>query len=565
MATTAVAGGDEQTIDTAVLDAALRHMAAYSNSMPHVVPSSAMAKAEIEQRNGWFMRRAAAAGRGQPKHEALLREVGIEGARIEALRGAGADDAPPSAEVPPVPLRHEPTGIEFYSRRLSRPMRLKQRPTSAIVVGAGMVGSALAFELSRLGLEVTVIDQRATPAAKRGDTPRGGEVIVCDDATSGSWAWLNANGKRGSYGGLNRLGMAMWRRAPVYREAAVWCGSLVTSASPSGETDGGAYAVDEDLDRGEASTLEPALRGARGAQAGKVSGRGDVQRVHFHRYPDEGLADPAEAAAALRAAAEAAGAIFLWGRSVEHLLRAKVQVDQATDGMACGGPAVGVRLSALLDENDAYDQPSSELRADCVVLAAGVGLASDQLGATVPMQHSPGRLAFTPPRAPGAQRELSGIFVDAISGSHCLQRQDGSCVVGGDLSGYGQVQDATAAIAADSTTPPGRTGDTTGSSEGNEGSGTGDELLRRASSWLPFLRGQAADATTLAHRVIPADGLPAIGFSSQSGAYVVASHSAITLAPILSALAAAEIVEGVEMEIIDEAWRPDRFLADEAA
>ena len=180
-----------------------------------------------------------------------------------------------------------------------------------------------------------------------------------------------------------------------------------------------------------------------------MSGRGDVQRVHFHRYPDEGLADPAEAAAALRAAAEAAGAIFLWGRSVEHLLRAKVQVDQATDGMACGGPAVGVRLSALLDENDAYDQPSSELRADCVVLAAGVGLASDQLGATVPMQHSPGRLAFTPPRAPGAQRELSGIFVDAISGSHCLQRQDGSCVVGGDLSGYGQVQDATAAIAAD--------------------------------------------------------------------------------------------------------------------
>ena len=97
------------------------------------------------------------------------------------------------------------------------------------------------------------------------------------------------------------------------------------------------------------------------------------------------------------------------------------------------------------------------------------------------------------------------------------------------------MQDATAAIAADSTTPPGRTGDTTGSSEGNEGSGTGDELLRRASSWLPFLRGQAADATTLAHRVIPADGLPAIGFSSQSGAYVVASHSAITLAPILSA------------------------------
>ena len=53
--------------------------------------------------------------------------------------------------------------------------------------------------------------------------------------------------------------------------------------------------------------------------------------------------------------------------------------------MACDDPPLS--LSALLDENDAYDQPSSELRADCV-LAAG-RLASDQLGATVPMQHSP--------------------------------------------------------------------------------------------------------------------------------------------------------------------------------
>lgn len=419
-----------------------------------------------------------------------------------------------------------------------------------------MVGSALAFELSRLGLQVTVIDQRAAPTAQGGDTPRRGETVVCEDATSGSWAWLNANGKCGGYGGLNRLGMAMWRRAPVFREAAVWCGSLVTSASPSGETDGGAYAVHEELSLDEVATLEPALQGA---LAGEVSSRSHDQPVHFHRYPDEGLADPLATAAALRTAAEAAGATFMWGRSVERLLRANV--DGATDGMACGGPAVGVRVSALPDEDGAYDQPPTELRADCVVLAAGVGIASDELGAAVPMQHSPGRLAFTPPRGPGAQRELSGIFVDTISGSHCLQRQDGSCVVGGDLSGYGQVPDATAADAADSTAPPDGAADTEGCSAGNEGGGAGDELLRRASSWLPFLRGQAVDVTTLAHRVVPADGLPAIGFSSQSGAYVVASHSAITLAPVLSALAAAEIVNGVEMEVIDEAWRPDRFLA----
>ena len=59
--------------------------------------------------------------------------------------------------------------------------------------------------------------------------------------------------------------------------------------------------------------------------------------------------------------------------------------------------------------------------------------------------------------------------------------------------------------------------------------------------------------------MVPADGFPAVGWSCASGIYVCCAHSGITLAPVLSALAAAEIVEALEMEIIEDAWRPQRF------
>ena len=64
-------------------------------------------------------------------------------------------------------------------------------------------------------------------------------------------------------------------------------------------------------------------------------------------------------------------------------------------------------------------------------------------------------------------------------------------------------------------------------------------------------------ATTLAYRVLPEDGYPAVGFT-QAGSYVCAAHSAITLAPVLSALAAAELLDGVDVDVL-EPWRPGRF------
>jgi glycine/D-amino acid oxidase-like deaminating enzyme len=62
-------------------------------------------------------------------------------------------------------------------------------------------------------------------------------------------------------------------------------------------------------------------------------------------------------------------------------------------------------------------------------------------------------------------------------------------------------------------------------------------------------------------RALPADGLTVAGPAGAAGRiYVVATHSGVTLAPLLGRLAADEIAAG---ELRDElaAFRPQRFAA----
>jgi len=450
-------------LDPAVDRAALE---AYSRSMPGAVPSKDLALAELADRNGMFLR----SGRPQPTHERLLREVGVDPAELMT-----------TAPAPSQWWRHAASGFGFRARRAAR-----AAPRSAVVVGAGVMGSAVALELATRGVAVTVLDSRPAPAtALQG-------AVVCEDATSGSWAWLNANGKDAKspeYGGLTRTSLAMWRRQEPYAGLATWCGALLY-ADGEPQTAGGAYAVDV-LNADEAAARELGLQTKEG---------------RWHWYPDEGRADPFVTVATLQKAAEAAGATFRWGATVEGLLP--------------GGE--GVRIV-----------DGAEIHADVAILAAGVGIPA--LGAPVPMKRSPGVLAHTQPKT-GTTR-MRGLVVDAVSGVHFLQRNDGTAVVGGDLKGYAVASSSSMEDAAPSL---------------DEGA----RLVDRAAAWLPHVAAPV-QATTLAYRVLPEDGYPAVGFT-QAGSYVCAAHSAITLAPVLSALAAAELLDGVDVDVL-EPWRPGRF------
>jgi glycine/D-amino acid oxidase-like deaminating enzyme len=83
-------------------------------------------------------------------------------------------------------------------------------------------------------------------------------------------------------------------------------------------------------------------------------------------------------------------------------------------------------------------------------------------------------------------------------------------------------------------------------------------LLHRAQALLPALAPAAVQSALVGVRPVPLDGLPVAGFlPGLDNFYVVVSHSAVHLAPVLGRLAASEIT-GARQERLDP-FRPTRF------
>lgn len=83
-------------------------------------------------------------------------------------------------------------------------------------------------------------------------------------------------------------------------------------------------------------------------------------------------------------------------------------------------------------------------------------------------------------------------------------------------------------------------------------------LLQRAQALLPGLTPAVVQSALVGVRPVPPDGLPVAGFLPElDNFYMVVSHSAVHLAPVLGRLAASEIT-GVRQERLDP-FRPTRF------
>ncbi len=165
---------------------------------------------------------------------------------------------------------------------------------------------------------------------------------------------------------------------------------------------------------------------------------------------------------------------------------------------------------------------------DVLVIAAGVDTPklAAMAGLKVPLVESPGVLAHTKP----AERLIHRVVLSP--GAHMKQKLDGRLVAG---MGFGSapVTEATEA--------------------------EGEKVLASGKTYLPGIGKLELERVTLGYRPLPRDGFPVIGFSEGvPDVYLSVMHSGVTLSPVVGRLAALEILDGIEVELLDR-YRYGRF------
>lgn len=368
-----------------------------------------------------------------------------------------------------------------------------------VIVGAGIIGAALAARLSDSGASVTVVDA---------DQPGRG--------TSGSsLAWVNANGKPPrAYHDLNAAGIRAWR-AWADRLGGSWfqqTGSLhwVNPGEAERLAEHVAMLTGWDyparlVTPAQALDLEPAL-----------AIPPDVREVAY--FPDEGILYTRPAIAALLDYATSRVVTLITGDGVVELL-------------TTGGRVHGVRLAS-----------GAVIEADTVALCAGWRTPSlaAQLGVSVPLvpvdppgSSAPALVAWTEPTPVQLARYVKPANLDVRPAE-----QNRLLLEAGDLDDATDLTTDDAQLAAHAQT-----------------------LIERARRYLPTLAQTRIAEYKVCVRSLPSDGYSIVGRQAGvDGLYVIVTHSGVTLAAHLAALASAEILTGRDEPKLAP-YRLQRFAA----
>jgi glycine/D-amino acid oxidase-like deaminating enzyme len=357
-----------------------------------------------------------------------------------------------------------------------------------VIVGAGIIGAALAARLADADAAVTVVEA---------DQPGRG--------TSGSsLAWANANDKPPrAYHDLNVAGMRAWR-AWADRLGGDWFrpGGSIHWADPADPAEAANLAEHVAtlaawdyparlLTPAQALHLEPEL-----------ALPPEVREVAY--FPEEAYLLTGPAVGALLHYATARGVTLVTGDAVAELL-------------ALGDRVHGVRLAS-----------GAVLAADTIALCAGWRTPSlaAQLGFDVPLvpidapgSPAPCLVAWSEPTPVGLSRYLSPPDLDL------RPAEQGRLMVGaGDIDAAMDLTTDAVQLAASAKT-----------------------LLERARRYLPALAGTGLAEHRVCIRPLPTDGYSIVGQpTGMAGCYVIVTHSGVTLAAHLAALAAGEILTGHE-------------------
>lgn len=373
-----------------------------------------------------------------------------------------------------------------------------------IVVGAGLLGTSLAWRLAERGLQVELLD-----AADAGT------------GTSGtSFAWLNANNKQPkAYFDLNVAGMDAHRRLVSDDPTADWAHFTGHLQWASTEIDVAAltakadrlrswgYAVDE-LTRADARALEPDLV------------LDDVREPVF-LFPREGFVYPRVLLGYLLRRAVAAGVTCRFGQPVTAIDR-----------------TAGGRRQVRLGDG-------TTLETDVVALAAGrwTGELTRMVEAEIPLvvpalgSVSVGYLAYTAP--------MTATVRHVVSAPDLSLRPDGG--------GRVVLQALDLDVSAEPGAQPDREGE------------LGRRFLERLRARLHGTASTRLEDIRVGIRPLPLDGLPAVGWLDEAATvYVVVTHSGVTLGVHLGSVGAAEIATGQTAAELDP-FRPARLLGSAVA
>jgi D-hydroxyproline dehydrogenase subunit beta len=364
-----------------------------------------------------------------------------------------------------------------------------------IVVGAGVIGAATAMRLAEAGAQVTLLDAGA---------PGGGT-----SATTFSWVGASPLGLW-DYFDINVAGMAAHRRLRAEFGAAPWyetSGSLVWFSAPEAgdrlrervaqlrETGYSAALIGA----GRARALEPAVN------------FGAAEQVAF--YPDEGYVFPGRLVGELVRRARERGARTRWGARL-------AAIDERPGG---------VRVTLAGGET---------LDADRLVLCCGrwTGEVAALAGAELPMlaaergSVSVGLLVLTTAIAAPLERVL---IADEL-----MIRPDG----GGRLMLHSDEHDRLV------------------DPVGGDRAAIATQVVDAAARHLDLPAPPSAAAAMVGVRALTADLLPAVGpLGGSARVYAAATHSGITMGPLLGELIASEVLTGAEEPLLAP-FRPGRFV-----
>jgi len=370
-----------------------------------------------------------------------------------------------------------------------------------VIIGAGIVGSAIAFHLTRRGANVTVVDAQE---------PGQGASKV-------SFAWINAHSKTPRhYHELNRRSLDMWDRFARRLGGEIgltWGGELRWTASAAGaeqlmqhvtQLQSWGYPI-RPVDREEMQQMEPAI------ETGPVSAA---------TYTDiEGHVDASKVIERCLAHANAWGAELRWQSRVEGFTRSQPE----GDGRSC--------ISSVTTS-------TGEIPSDVVVLAGGADtpqLAST-LGIEIPLDHSFGATLITEAMEP-LFRQVAVIHTprDSDIPLNIRQLPNGALMIHG--GSHGGMDDRSM-----------------GKTDAEV-----QQVMQAATRFLPRLAGVKIVEERKGRRPLPRDGHPILGFTpSLPNLYVAATHSGVTLAPLVGECAAIEILDDIRIELL-EPYRLARF------